>query len=55
MGDMGNECIGAIRILEDGEDPLESQYVKLGEDEIALLEGEGVVEASELVRLQQCF
>ena len=49
LADLGSECIGAIKAVEPGHAPKAAEYVKLSDDEIASLAGEGVVEASELV------
>ncbi len=49
LADLGSECIGALKAVAPGHSPREAEYMKLSDDEIASLAGEGVVEASELV------
>lgn len=49
LADLGSECIGAVRVEDNEHKAREAEYRRLTREEIALLAGEGVIEASELV------
>ncbi len=49
LSGLGNECLGAIKILEDGKSKITPEYRKLSWQEVKNLASEGATESAELV------
>lgn len=49
LSGLGNECLGAIKIIGNGSDEIESKYRRLSDLEVKKLAQEGTTESAELV------
>jgi serine/threonine-protein kinase HipA len=49
LAGLGQECLGAIKVIDENVSEIQSEYRKLTKDEVLKLAKEGAVESAELV------
>ena len=55
LAGLGNECLGAIQILDENSEKIVADYRKLTEREVEILAKEGASESAEIVTKSHLF